>query len=350
MNNELTFLHEAAIALEQIDYNSLVNSLSPVVFLYATNKFYQNYKLQKKIKPKYVKIKESNVKETNKNIDYDNLIKEEFYYIIDEFIKVIKSKIPESNLNIFYSNINSIKIKEEKPLFIKPNVIADYDNRKNKIRIFKKESYTVIYHELFHMASSYYRDGMRYSGFKQTSIRGKIGQGINEGYTQLLTERYFGHTIKGVYDYESFIASNLDTIVTKKKMECLYFNADLKGLINELSKYASYDDIIKFVLNIDFINTHIKDKNPSKKEQEILADIFVYNHQFLLKTYANKLKNQVENNIMDEEQMKEKLIKYTNPLGLSKKIYNIRYRTLSKEFIANTLDEMLTTNLKKVKK
>ena len=62
-------------------------------------------------------------------------------------------------------------------------------------------------------------------------------------------------------------------------MECLYFNADLKGLINELNKYASYDDIIKFILNIDFINTHIKDKNPSKKEQEILADILVNNSE-----------------------------------------------------------------------
>ena len=338
-------ISETTQLIGQIDYSTLVQSLSPIVLLYATNKFYQDYKLQKEVTTKYIKIKNSTNAFINnsKIINYQLIATREYSYAINEFINVMKKKVPEASLINFYNNINDVDIKLRKPLFIKYNILADYDVKKNRIRVFNNNSYTVIYHELLHMASSYYKDRIRYSGFKQTAGSKEFGQGINEGYTQLLTERYFGHVneMTGIYEYEMLVASSLEKIVTKSVMEKNYFDANLGNLIKELSVYTSEEEVIKFILNTDFVNMHLADKNPSIKEKTILADIFTYNHQFLFKTYATKLKRQIENGIIDKELFKEKMIKYTNPLGLSVKVGNTRYTTLTVDYISNTLDEIL---------
>ena len=82
-----------------------------------------------------------------------------------------------------------------------------------------------------------------------------IGTGLNEGYTQVLNERYFYSkgTYIGCYSLFVRFASYLEVLVGQEKMESLYFKADLEGLIQELEKYASRDEVLRLIKDIDYI-------------------------------------------------------------------------------------------------
>ena len=115
------------------------------------------------------------------------------------------------------------------------------------------------------MSSTFYResDGMIFCGFAQ-GYKGKkiIATGINEGYTQLLAERYFGESkdILKAYSCEKSIAEKLEMIVGKEKMQSLYLNANLYGLIQELKQYEDENTIMQFISDVDFLNMHLKRK------------------------------------------------------------------------------------------
>ena len=73
-----------------------------------------------------------------------------------------------------------------------------------------------IYHELFHMASSKFINKFKiYCGFRQNNI----GRAINEGYTELLTYRYFSldNSSSYTYEYLKIIVENLENIQMKNK-------------------------------------------------------------------------------------------------------------------------------------
>lgn len=90
----------------------------------------------------------------------------------------------------------------------------------------------------------------------------KIGEGINQGYTSLLTERYFGNgeNISNFHQYEKSVAEKLEIIIGQEKMENLYFTANLYGLIGELAKYEREEEILNFIQKVDFINEYLNSK------------------------------------------------------------------------------------------
>lgn len=167
-----------------------------------------------------------------------------------------------SNVKISKSNFNISKLN---PLF---STVATYDTIRNKIATQDEKS---IYHELFHLSSSYYAKDKNtiFTGFRQRNAVHSIGKGINEGYTELLCERYFNDKdINSAYYFGKIIVKSLENIVEKEKMENLYMQADLYNLINELKKYNNEEeDIITFIKDLDYICDNIDISNILSKKR-----------------------------------------------------------------------------------
>ena len=135
-----------------------------------------------------------------------------------------------------------------------------------------------------------------FCGFYQNSGTYDIGNGINEGYTELLARRYFEKD-SGYYDDEVILASLIEELITKDKMEQLYFYADLKGLITQLNQYADKSSVNRFILNFDSYCYKPNDKtlidllNFIKKahENKVLKDNKLLNKDILIKEYNDKI-------------------------------------------------------------
>ena len=169
----------------------------------------------------------------------------------------------------------------------------EYIPENNAIELSENNYNITINHELFH-ASTTINDKdteMIYCGFQQISNKKKkIGEGLNEGYTQYLTEKYFGkeNSLNTAYTYEKRIAETLEIIVGKEKMQSLYFNANLHGLVEYLKKYAPEYDIYKFISTLDFLNEHMGDKYLIPSSKEMIKSGYKFINSFLIKTALRK--------------------------------------------------------------
>lgn len=254
----------------------------------------------------------------------DSLIcNNEYKEYIYSFFERIVNDINEDDLICFYNNIKNLDIvKVDK--FDKDTVIGRYDQNKNIIYI--KDGYTSIYHELFHVCSSAYGDGIHYSGFLQEHKNYYIGNGINEGYTQLLTERYFGD-LEGVidsgYTIEKMFMELVEKIVGKERMEELYFNVNLYELIIELNKYSSLDMIMKFIVDMDFIRNYSNNCIGDTCILDILMEKMNSVSLFLVECYFNKVVSNIDGNCLTEEQVDD-IILFSSPFVIS--INDIIYR------------------------
>ena len=190
-------------------------------------------------KPKIAKISMS-----EKSLE--QLAKNQYFESIKTFNDVVESNFNSEDLNNYYQNIRRVKIDSSKLLekrrMKSHNIAGQYSSRDNKIQLVDPET---IYHELFHMAST---NTPKFIGFSQNGI----GDALNEGYTEVMSHRYFPN-----YSYDSYIiqveiVSQLERIVGKEKMEKLYLTSNLKGLIIELQKYASKEEIERFIANSDY--------------------------------------------------------------------------------------------------
>ncbi|MBQ1813071.1 MAG: hypothetical protein II119_03915 [Bacilli bacterium] len=269
--------------LQQFDWESFLSILRPIIITYITPKAYGIYRLYKDFVP--AKINKASMPpellpDTSK-IDINRISVVPFRDSVIEFANLITEKFPQEYLMKFYNNISNVKINKKNFTIINfytsplsaEKFSGYYNPRRNLISINCNSTIVPIYHELFHMASTIYKNGNIYSGFSQSRRSNSMGDGINEGYTQLLSERYFGDIegVKGTYPYITILVKELENIVGKEKMESLYFNANLLGLIEELKQYFSEEDISKLISGFDFILRHMNDKVmlPFEKEKLI---------------------------------------------------------------------------------
>lgn len=208
-----------------------------------------------------------------------------------EFANLMLEVFPKNALDNFYNNISTLKIKRN-ILILFESAEGIYYSTANTICVV---NLTAVFHELLHMASTYYNKTAQivYIGFKQTSRFSTRGGGINEGYTELLAERYFGkkHKIFKPYKFEVFIAEKLEQIVGRKKMEFLYLTADLLGLIKELTNYINLNKVMDFINNLDSISPNVNDPISSINLSIQKTKIEIY--KFLIKIYEAKLKEQL---------------------------------------------------------
>ncbi len=214
---------------------------------------------------------------------------------LEAIIKITKN-IQEDNLKNFYNNINELNIVI-KPTYSINGTRAYYKPENNTIYLsrsaYEREDLETIIHELLHMASTICKNGMVYCGFsqKKKNSRKVIGASLTEGYTQLLTQRIYKYSSGYRYSTEVEIAKCLETIIGRERMENLYFNANLKGLIEELAKYNSEQEALKFIKRVDFITKYdTNNENKTRKEESLLIEAYKDIYTFLLKTYVTQQK------------------------------------------------------------
>ena len=106
-------------------------------------------------------------------------------------------------------------------------------------------------------------------------------------------------------------------------MEKLYLEANLYGLIEELSKYSSLDEVMKFISSVDYIKRHNYDliflKN--KYVQENVNNIFT----FLMNAYEEKLNQKLIDNTINQTEFDEKLEVFKSSLGTRTRISINKY-------------------------
>lgn len=234
---------------------------------------------------------------------------------IEDFENVLKNNFNITDMVNYYYNIEWVKITYKN--ISKENYRGVYNVGKNKLVIYKNKSNVTIYHELFHLASTNTTHKDYSTGFSFLSKDMALGDTLNEGYTELLATRYFNKECYeklnfGDHNFESRVALNLEKIVGMEKMQSLYMNSNLKGLIKELEQYYTTNEIEQFLTNLDVITLYTNNL--------ILPDIindelnFVMENVicFLVKGYCKKL---LKENNSEEENIKL-LEEYLNILNM----------------------------------
>lgn len=229
-------------------------------------------------------------------------------YLI-QFIEMLSNL--NCSLNNLKENLPSLKIK--KCLIPQKSIItaASYNEKENVIYMQPKTPEIIMYHELFHVASTKREYNKVISGFSIVLPDNTLNLGLNEGYTQLLTERYFGSVSNyfQVYPYEVIIAAQFEKIIGSQMFD-LYLTANLLDLKHKFLQYGSEADFNTFFTCLDYINKNLYKIN---SDVEILKNCMKKVSDILIKCFNRK-----ENN---EESLKE----YIEDMDLCMEINNELY-------------------------
>lgn len=342
--------------LSQIDYGQLFGILLPTtVMCYAYNldKYQINQggdSLNKySIKNDFNGIFRKRNREENKRS-----FSERFANTVNNFSKTIEEKSSNINLAIFYKNLQSLKIKESNFSVINilnknTETLGEYNNRRNSIRINKGEESNSLNHELLHMASTIKNGNLTFSGFKQGNVDFKnlkascIGNAFNEGYTELLAERYFGQGNE--YREKKHYASLVEKIVGKEKMEQLYFSADLNGLIEELEHYESKDNIINFLDNLDYLNENLYYDIKDQDVFDCCSKCFEECSVFVLKCFSKKIYEQCGYGLLSTNEANFFMKDYLDSLFDFYPTNKGEIYTISQEKIVEAVSDLFTVNI-----
>ncbi len=280
--------------------------------------------------------KNNNIKIINEKYTKENLgVKDKFYMCLNNFAFVLNN-LKHCNFENFTNNIKTLNIKEKYSKLIGKIFCASHDPRTNEICLYNKNFEYILYHELLHMASSKkINNELILSGLTIIDLknRKKYGVFLNEGYTEYIVLKYFNKDMD-VYKIQVNFIKQLEKIVGEELMEQMYFNADLKGLINELMKYKNTkEEVIEFISNLDLVHKYMNSLNLIKILK--IQKLFIKATAFLVKSYYAKLMN---DNLTYKDRIKE-LNKYMNELvdidiiGFKSKYDNVEesYKYYSKE-------------------
>lgn len=293
---------------------------SSIIYYTAKKPIKTNYKLRKDFKLKGVNtsVLPTEVIRKVNDIDEKKILEQQFAPSIIEFINKIKQSISSSDLTLFYNNINNIKtsVKNFKisNLILSERIGAQWTPLKNTIELSPSNYKATINHELFHVSTTYIdtNSNVIFCGFHQFQIKNgnkRIGEGLNEGYTQYLTDKYFpSEPLLIAYPYEKRIAAIVELIVGQEKMQSLYFNANLKGLIDALKQYSTEENVYNFITTLDFLNKHLTDKKLTPNSNKIRLNSLKSISSFLIQTYINKLILEKTNKTIDTKEIFDKLV------------------------------------------
>ena len=184
--------------------------------------------------------------------------------LIKHFYDTLKQN--KFDTNYLCKNASTVKIKMIDEMT--GDMQGGYSTFRNVILLKKNKNYMdYITHELFHMSSTIRDNDKIYTGFFQKNKDFGIGIGLNEGYTQLLDERYFSDLTPTkrandtmIYPVSKKIAGWVEELVGKEVMEDMYIHANLDGLTMELCKYADGDKVLEFLSNMDTYYFEAEDK------------------------------------------------------------------------------------------
>ena len=183
---------------------------------------------------------------------------------------------------------------------------------------FKLKNIKVTYHELLHLAS-----------LKNDK---NIFKPFNEGYTQLLEQRYFyeANELGSYYNFEVYIMKTVEQIFGKYNLEKLYFNGEFNKIFNFFDNYISIENIKKLKDNLISIY-EIEQQNETYEKREILKNNFKQVFEILLICLINKLKNDNEYN-----KLLENIDFYRNMFCFQ---FGFNFKNSNKRISFNTLEE-----------
>lgn len=348
MNNKV-IIQDISMNLQNINYGDVFFIGNSIVIFVASNMALKTYNLKREFNPKKVKIDFSpEIIQKYSDVNFDKILSMKYGNSLAFFAHILMNNFRDEDLALFKNNINELVINNKNfglyNFLLGINVDGEYDCRKNEIGLNNKCDFLSIDHELFHMASSIYSNNIEYSGFRyyNRKTNDDFGRGLNEGYTQTLTERYFGSFYgDNIYIFEVHFARMTEEIIGKSKMESLYLNANLNGLIDELKKYESEENIMIYICHLDFINKYINDSNLFMMKKKFLAASIKYVGRFLLTCYTKKIGNEVKNNNCTMDEGIDYLMKYICKLGFCLEYGKYSFELLNKDDIKQIIKSNL---------
>ena len=175
--------------------------------------------------------------------------------IIFDFVKKYNENFGDYNFRLF-TNLHDLHIyinhyDENAPqgyfqnnkLYLSTRYGEDYDPHDKTIL-------HTLYRELLHVATfDPKKKGNNYGFCKQVGRINFAGQTLDDGYTELLTNRYFSDVkIPGFYKITKY-AENVERLVGKHKMQEAYFTGDLYSIQEGLGEYL--EDPLNFIIDVD---------------------------------------------------------------------------------------------------
>ena len=213
-------------------------------------------------------------------VDIDELtIDEKYKPYIKEFVKKTSTNFNFRNPN---EKLKTLDLKQKTILqtLLFPTSEAYYNDLNNKIYAGKRIEDS-IYHELFHVFTTYKENIFStVSGFNYINIHTDIARRLNEGYTDLLANRYFDSVVS--YMIEANIVRKTELILGEKNMQNLYASNNLYAIIKSLSKFSSEEEAIAFISSVDKLGIY---RNNIKKSIQIMNILSNY----LVDVYVNVL-------------------------------------------------------------
>lgn len=255
------------------------------------------------------------------NINESALAKKRFSAVLSYYIKKME-QVPNVDLSYLYNNLKTLKIetKRNRRKSLKEDAVAYYVISKNTMYVYDVGS---IHHELMHIASSICHEDRIYTGFQQSIKIGNryytVGRGLNEGFTDVLANRYFGKEIDG-YVEEAKFASWFESVIGDKMTE-YYFKADLVNLLDEASQYVELDQVDDLLENINDVNTVLSSDKIYRSELAALTDTFKAIYTTLLTMATTKWTRDYQNGIIDEETLTHILKQYFADCGETELIF-----------------------------
>lgn len=188
---------------------------------------------------------------------------------------IIEKKFNKELLENYYNNVKTLKYYYNSNDVLKEDVLGYYDSSYNRIiEIYDNKS--VYYHEFSHMISRKDKDNV---GFRKKDI----GNGLNEGYTELFCHKYFGDLIGEesykLYPYEIMFSEQLVNILGIEKMNEIFLTANQDMLIDELTKiYGTKKDAYDLLKSIDKLNKEEDNKKALEYSKDIYYKILHYSY------------------------------------------------------------------------
>ncbi len=258
------------------------------------------------LKNKVIVDRENSVKNIKINKNKINSTKDDklrFHDIVTYFLKTLTEQCREFDNSLFVKNFKDTSFDLNVPKnetrylnYKRENTfngcVQVRDINENYRLSFYYLTEKSAFHELMHLSSSKNTENAYLSGFNyyNKTKKAEFCRGINEGYTQYLTKRYFKGKCNNSYIIETHAIEPLEIIVGKSKMQKYYFNADLVSLLSNLGKYASEKEIIEYIENFDEITKINLDQNEKGSVKESKIRILI---QKIYSFYLTALKNEI---------------------------------------------------------
>lgn len=172
------------------------------------------------------------------------------------FINTLLEFVGKEDIRVFFNRVKDLSIDyvslEEMKRQAGSFSVGVYNSKNNIIKMCFNKNNCVLDHELLHAAST--EEQYSNVGFSVVFLKaGIFGEGLNEGYTELLNNRIFKHT-NSSYMYLTYLVELIENFYENKEdMMKDYFHADVFALIGELLKSMSLEEALDIITSMDLL-------------------------------------------------------------------------------------------------